>query len=554
MNVGDNSKIALIVGVSGHRDLIDDDTPEIRMRIASELEKIEALAKGVRLILLSGLAKGSDQLVAEEAFKRKWEVFAVFPMPLTDFLEDFEAGSQREAFIKLKNQCSAVIEIPWATTLDRDITNPRNQQYRNQSIFVVRQAQVVIALWDGIAVPPLGACGTAYVATLCRKGPPPIEGEVLAAPETTSLIHLPVRRSSAPDRKPILQPKLLSDSIHLQICREFSTYSRSAARLGAKTPLEIRKSRKLLIDDDSLNKLDSGTVALIDQYCHADALARDRQSKRNLAVTAASLATVIGAFAQATNGILSKSSWMIAYGAAVGLAYGLYIILFRLPFLRIEDHYLEYRALAEAIRIQVFWRMAGLSTVAAEHYLQLVKTEVGWVRDALRSISLCVTMGCSRSKPAVEIVQKCWIDDQARYFVGIDPALIGGKALDCKKLQRRFDLAANASLLVGTVLVAIASAALIYPVPPGVKAAASAYSASFVLMAGVIKGYVSSMAYGEQAISYEKMGAIFQGVQRLFQHDQADRSEGIFALGKQALAENADWLMQHRRNAFKVQS
>ena len=554
MTVGDNSKIALIVGVSGHRDLIDADTAEIRTRIASELEKIEALAKGVRLVLLSGLAEGSDQLVAEEALKRKWEVFAAFPMPFADFMDDFEADSQREALVELKEQCSAINEIPWAATLDRDIATPRDQQYRNQSIFVVRQAQVVIALWDGIAAQPSGACGTAYVADLCRKGPPPIEGEVLAAPETTSLIHIPVRRRSEPDLKPILQPTLPSDRIHLQICRELSTYARAAARLGTASPQEIRQSREWLIDDDSLNKLDNGTVTLIDQYCHADALARDQQGKRNLAVKVASIATVIGAFAQATSGILSESSWMIAYGAAVSLAYGLYIILFRLPFLRIEDHYLEYRALAEAIRVQVFWRMAGLSKVAAEHYLQLVKTEVGWVREALRSISLCVAMSSSTIKPAVDVAKKCWIDDQAKYFVGKNPALIGGKALGCKKLQQRFDLAANASLLAGAVLVAIASAAIIYPVPASVKAAASAYSASFFLMAGVIKGYVSSMGYGEQAISYEKMGAIFLGVQRFFEQEQADRSECLFALGKQALAENAEWLIQHRKNAFKVQS
>ena len=341
MPVDDNSEIALIVGVSGHRDLLDDDIPEIRTRIVSELEKIESLAKGVRLVLLSGLAEGSDQLVAEEALKRKWEVFAAFPMPFPDYLSDFETGSQREALIKLKGECSAIHEIPWAAARDPDITNARDQQYRNQSIFIARQAQIVIALWDGTPAQPLGACGTAYVVTLCRKGPPPIEGEVLAAPETTSLIHIPVRRRSAPDVKPILQPTLPSDRIHLQICREFCTYARVVSKLQNASPQEIRKSREWLIDDESLNTLDSDTVTLIDQYCHADALARNLQSKRNLVVKVASLAVILGAFAQATNGILSQSSWMIAYGVAVGFAYSLYIILFRLPFIRIEDHYIS---------------------------------------------------------------------------------------------------------------------------------------------------------------------------------------------------------------------
>ena len=120
--------------------------------------------------------------------------------------------------------------------------------------------------------------------------------------------------------------------------------------------------------------------------------------------------------------------------------------------------------------------------------------------------------------------------------------------------KQRFDFAANTALFVGAVLVAIANATLVYPIPPGIKEAASAYSATFFLMAGVIKGYVSSMGYAEQAISYEKMGAIFQGVQRLFEHEQSNREECLFALGKQALAENADWLMHHRKNAFNVKA
>ena len=204
MIIGDKDTIALFVGVTGHRDMLDAEIPSIRTRVASELERIESVANGVRLILLSGLAEGGDQIVVEEALKRGWEVFAVFPMPFSDYLADFTTDQRRNALIKLKERCAEINEIPWATSQDPDISDPRDQQYRNQSIYIARQSQVVIALWDGSPAQAKGACGTAYVAALCHNGSfSPVAGEVLVAPETTPLIHIPVRRKVVPELNPV---------------------------------------------------------------------------------------------------------------------------------------------------------------------------------------------------------------------------------------------------------------------------------------------------------------------------------------------------------------
>jgi hypothetical protein len=210
MPVDNSIHISLIVGVTGHRDIVDKDIPDIRTKICVELDRIGADTTNVRPILLSGLAEGGDQMVAEEALKRNWEVYAIFPMPFADYLADFTTDDKRKTLINLKDRCAAVHEIPWALSLDPDITDRRDQQYRNQCIFIARHSQAVIALWDGTPANPAEACGTAYVAELCRNGSPPIEGEALAAPETTYLIHIPVRRQCAPDREPIFQPGLPS--------------------------------------------------------------------------------------------------------------------------------------------------------------------------------------------------------------------------------------------------------------------------------------------------------------------------------------------------------
>ncbi len=548
-----SGNISLVVGVTGHRDLIVGDVPTIQLEIDSKLANIKKLSGNATPILLSGLAEGSDQLVAEAALKLQWTVIAVLPMLCQDYLEDFDSAEKRGAFLNLKNRCTRVIEIPRANVCDHDILDLRNQQYRNQGIFVVRQAQLIIALWDGRPAPELGACGTAYAVKLCREGPPPVQGEVLAAPETTSLIHIPVRRQGNPDFSPVIEKSTAeSDRMYVAVSREFLAFNKAAAKLRTTEPDRIKQSQDWLIPDESLSKVDAATRLLIDRYACVDALAIKRQNLRNRAVKLASIATLLGAFAQATNGIYAQTSWMVTYGLSVGLAYGLYLLLFKLPIVRIEDRYLEYRALAEALRVQTFWHAACIKAEASEHYLQLVKTEVGWIREALRSISLCAFVSKSEWRSSMEVVQKHWVEDQIAYFVGTAEKL--GAAQKSKNLQKRLEVASSLAMAAGAVLVGVASAASLYPIPEEIRLVASAYSATLFLMGGVTSAYVTAMGYGDQAISYEKMGAIFGAAKRQFDNSSLSKDECLLSLGKLALAENSEWLMQHRKNAFKPQS
>jgi hypothetical protein len=128
--------------------------------------------------------------------------------------------------------------------------------------------------------------------------------------------------------------------------------------------------------------------------------------------------------------------------------------------------------------------------------------------------------------------------------------------MKCKKKQQWFDSFANLAMVFGVVSVVVGtvSAASIYAIPPYVKEAASAYATALFLCGGVLKAYVAAMGYADQAVSYEKMGAIFQRAERLLEQDQRRQNECVLALGKHALAENAEWLLQHRRSAFKIQS
>jgi hypothetical protein len=127
-------------------------------------------------IVLSGLARGADQLVAHCALEFGWRIGAVLPMPQQAFVStpDFVEFPKAQAdFAHLLSQCQGqVIEMDWPSPpFDPDILNVMDQAYRNQSAFIARESQAVWALWDG--APALkGACGTSYVANLCLQQNP----------------------------------------------------------------------------------------------------------------------------------------------------------------------------------------------------------------------------------------------------------------------------------------------------------------------------------------------------------------------------------------------
>ncbi len=50
-----------------------------------------------------------------------------------------------------------------------------------------------------------------------------------------------------------------------------------------------------------------------------------------------------------------------------------------------QNRYQDYRGLAEGLRVQFFWRLAGVDECVADHYLGRHRHELQWIRNACRS-------------------------------------------------------------------------------------------------------------------------------------------------------------------------
>lgn len=89
-----------------------------------------------------------------------------------------------------------------------------------------------------------------------------------------------------------------------------------------------------------------------------------------------------------------------------------------------EAEPLMRRALAESLRVQFFWRLAGLPYTVSDHYLRTMRSELDWTRQAVCSVQL-LTHAHSRAERQYseqhksenyKLIQEHWTTDQLKFF------------------------------------------------------------------------------------------------------------------------------------------
>jgi hypothetical protein len=181
----------LAVGVTGHRaDMIPPESLErLRGRIEHVLALIEESGRSLRaesgacfaageprLRFVSPIADGADQIAAEIALDRGWELEAILPFDRTSYRASLANHGARERYDALLARAACALELPGdsAHGLDAYVMTGRA---------TVAHCDVLIAIWDGL--PPRGRGGTGEVVQL-------------ALTRGTAIVHVPL----APETEP----------------------------------------------------------------------------------------------------------------------------------------------------------------------------------------------------------------------------------------------------------------------------------------------------------------------------------------------------------------
>ena len=172
-----SAPIPFAIAVTGHRDLRPQDVVALRNEVRTVLAEIRSRAPNDPLLLLSALAEGADQLVAEVALEQGVFLAAVLPMPLDIYRVQMNDAAQQN-LLRLFALSAVKIMISLEDRSPEQIRNSatvRAACYEALGRYLVRHGQVLIALWDGEDSNKPG--GTCRVVQYARFGKSPGSAE-----------------------------------------------------------------------------------------------------------------------------------------------------------------------------------------------------------------------------------------------------------------------------------------------------------------------------------------------------------------------------------------
>lgn len=580
--------IPLVFGVTGHRDLVSEDIPGFKATVKQVFEVVQSRYPHSQLRLLSPLAEGADRLAAEVALDLEGELLVPLPMPLEDYETDFATPKSKQEFRSLLDKASQKIVLPPAPALPSSPNSKsqsvRERQYEEVGIYVVRHSHFLLALWDGNPGLP---GGTDSIARFRVEGVPQKRLHPLDVPDVGIVFHIPVRRQ----RNEISTIKK-TDQDQLELRRQFCAqalenaktqlegtwecgtgmYATSATDLYAtccpKT-FSLRSFDRIIGRIDKFNReATEATRNGATRYSDGPALEFDKPDKRILQAYRSADLLAVRSKASYRRALLSiywtaAGTGLTSFGVlnvpgfrmtSLMVAYALFFLA-TVTIFQVQkkkswfDRYLEYRALAEGLRVQRFWQIAGLGrgddhAEAFDMYLSKQVGEIGWIRESLRALSCHEQRSCNAKTR--QFINQNWVNEQVDFFTG---------AVERDHLKRRrFSFISSilygaglAPLLVIRGLTFASSTILITH-----KVFAMALRSMLVMPAfgALVSSYSRHLALDEQEKTYRRMARLFRlGKQEIeasgAEPDLLYYETIIRALGSEALRENADWLHLH---------
>lgn len=558
--------VPLVVAVTGHRDLVPAELPGIRERVREFLERMRSEFPERPVTVMTSLAEGADQLVAELALELGLNIVAPLPMRREVYVRDFESPAARERFESLLARATEIFELPLSRNVqdEAQLGNPeyRAYQYAQLGIFLCAHCHILLALWDGKYTDQLG--GTGQVVKFHHDDVMPgytsearTSSLVLSDDESDLVYHIVCSRnrpggepaeglslarafwftSAADERKSLEMPQR-----HAQVMAHTSEFSRDAI----EHETEIRNGAWSLMDEEQAAKLPAGARDIDHLYRAADWLAIYYQQRvlTVLRVTHA-MAFLMGLTYIAYSDMVPNRAFIFAFVVFFLVA----AMVHKLG--RMKDwhrKYLDYRALAEGLRVQFYWAVAGVtrgmrSKFAHDNFLQSQDSDLGWIRNVMRVAAMECNASPSSDPQGLDFAIREWIGDDKSGQLGY----YRRKARE--KLARNLPAERFA---IGVVWISIIAFVFFMfaadDLADRMRDPIIVLMGVLLLVAGIRQSYAFSVADNELIKQYEFMRRTFgKARQRIIEaRDDEERRRILRLLGNAALDEHSEWILMHR--------
>jgi hypothetical protein len=560
--------IPLYIGITGHRDIRDEDKAPLKELIKKILNEKIRQCPDTPIVLLTPLAEGADRLAAWAAIECGISFISPLPLPVDEYRKDFLTAESLQEFDVLLEKSALWFEIPLAhgthpEDLQKD-KSKRDEQYYQIGFYIARYSQLLIALWDGVKQVKRG--GTAHIVNLKITGLPsehPQLKQKLKNLQTGPIYHILTPRKSS-----ILEGDVLGGRM---IYPDYEGSDQSLAAVLDKRFLnhidtynrDVKNYISTLTEDTlSGDQKTPGSIARFQAI--TDLLATHFQSRRFFALKILLVLTVIAfmffqAYAEFWH---NRPLLLILYPLTMGIGALWFLNANRRHY---EQKHEDYRALSEAFRVQQYLDYAKIRANVSEYYLQKHKGELEWVIYALRATLLKSTSYKSRPKSRIPFdkaelnyVNENWVKAQLDYY-----RKTGHKYehlhLRYRKMANRFFIGA-----LSAAVVLFAFSILTGYMPEFLEKDHEIYHSvlivcthGFLVISAALIGYSEKMIFSEQSKTCQQMVQLFRIAhdklnKAIEMKNQEEAHEIIWELALESLMENADWLLLHRSRPMEI--
>ena len=564
----------LVIGVTSHRNFDPREIGMLRERVRHLLLQLREDFPHAPLTILSPLADGGDQLVAEEGLKLGSHLVAPLPFARELYAHDFTDAAARGRFESLCAH-ARLIELPLLTGhTHAEVSEPgdqRNRQYAHVGMFVARHCHLLLAIWDGKPSHRLG--GTAQIVDYFLTGTPPggIERRRDKRPslygggDERLLCHLVCSRDM-PDGAPVapLQPGQViwrnldeasaPDAPMPQAFRTVFAHTDDFNVDATKYVAEIGASGDGI--DDGTFAANGGTPAQPSPstlFRAADWLAIHFQKRVLLAMRVIYLvAFVMGVAFTMYDNLPEQDEMLFVFLFLFTSGVVISSIAKRRAWHR---KYLDYRALAEGLRVQCYWRRAGISLTgdpefARDSLMQKQDIELGWVRNVMRSAGLFGHAWPERQDTtALRGVIDEWVGDATHGELGYYRV-----RTEQRERSHRVNEAIGAMCLLAGIFISVVLAVLVHTLSNDAKNDLIVVMAVFSIFAAVREAYSFRKADRELIRQYRFMERVFGNARTALDkaEDADEQREILRALGEASLAEHVEWAVMHRQRPLEA--
>lgn len=579
--------LPIVIGVTGHLDMVPDDA--MTQGIIDVFDYLKASYPHTPLVLLSPLAAGADQFVAELAVRSKIRLIVPMPMPRHLYEKDFKDPAIFKKYKTLLDRAELVLELPLREgDSEEDVfegSEARNYQYARVGAYIVQHCQLLIALWDGFPSTSIG--GTGHIVPFMLEGvPEPYDPSYTPVdlPERGPVYHIQTQRKvnngSVPDSGYHDQfPKCYPDqgrgsgeaaitetSFHIDYPRIFKDH-KDAKRVydSLLKKVEVFNLDYLMHSTEDRRKQSaelfySGNVSRPDiegireHYLAADLLAQKYHSSTLKTFARLFFMVFLAAlfFELFGHSVWKNFAAFVLYAISLVIAY----VLFFMAWIdNRQNKHQDYRALAEGLRVQFFWRLSGLEDSVADYYLRKQRSEMDWVPKAIRVWNVRPVRSVDKKSmnpdwDRMQEILEHWTKNQAGYYEK-------ASARDHRSLIKR-KLIIRSLLALTLLITGVFLYLHIYEEISEHTEHVVMYMIGIMsVAAALLHGHMEKRAFVEHVKQYERMAELFSHADGRLKEfissknpDKAYRL--IIELGKEALIEHGDWLFLHRERPLEV--